>query len=45
MLFLSFLSQKTYPEEFLRPEVIEAEVIYENVVFGRASPYHPFVIF
>ena len=32
MLFLNFLSQKTYPGEFSRPRLFEIEVVTEKVV-------------
>ena len=36
--FLSFLSQKTYPGKFLRPEVILSRSFPKKVVFGRVLP-------
>ena len=36
MSFLSFLSQKTYAGEFLRPEVVISRSYPKKVVFGRS---------
>ena len=42
------MSQKTYPGEFLRPEVISSKSYQENVVYGLRPPppiFYQFVSF
>ena len=48
MSVLNFLSQKIYPGEFLRPEVVDEvmkEVMKEKVVFKMSAEPHQFAIF
>ena len=45
MSFLSFFSQKHIQGSFQDQRLFEAEVIQENIVFGRGSLYHQIIIF
>ena len=45
MPFLSFLSQKRYPNEFSRPEVVWNRFIKEKLVFKMSVEAHQFEIF
>ena len=43
MSFLNFLSQKIYPDEFSRPEVVWNRSYKEKVVFKMSAEAHQFV--
>ena len=45
MSFLSFLSQKTYPREFLRPHVILSRSYLRKYIFGWVLPLSSFFSF
>ena len=44
MSFLGFMSQNTYPEEFLRPEVILSQTYLRKCSIWRPPPPHSHII-